>query len=98
MNINLCNILVEPLPGCPSFKEFVGLPIEINGSCIATCAVNTKVSYLCDECSTVPIGYATCTEDYMWIHSHSLDMCTPDGEQNTCDKNLCGVNFGNIHM
>ena len=54
----------EVLPGCPSFEEFVNLPIEIDGSCFATCPVNTRLSYVCDESSSEAVGYATCTEDY----------------------------------
>ena len=72
--------LPEPPPGCPFYEEVVGLPIEVNGSCIGTCAVNTRVSYVCDDSSPVPVGYATCMRDFTW--SHLPETCTPASEQN----------------
>ena len=71
--------LSEPIPGCPSYEEFVGLPIEVKGSCFATCEVNTRISYVCDQSSSVPVGYATCMEDLTWSQ---LDTCAPASEQN----------------
>ena len=69
--------LPEPPPGCPSYEEVFGLPIEINGSCLDTCPVNTSISYVCDESSSMSIGYAICTEDYSWSF---LDTCKPASE------------------
>ena len=76
--------LVEPPSGCPSYEQFVGFPIQIGGSCIGTCAIDTRVSYVC-ESSSVSIGYATCTADYTWSHSPPLETCTPAGEHNLHD-------------
>ena len=74
--------LQEPLPGCPSYSEFVDIPIEISESCYATCPVYTTVNYLCDELSPSSAGAATCTADYTWHHSPSLENCTPLGKKN----------------
>ena len=74
--------VTEPSPGCPHYEEFVSLPIQVSGSCFGTCAVNTRVSYLCDESSSALVGYATCMDDYTWNHSPLLATCPPAGEQN----------------
>ena len=80
MDLTLFVFVVEPWPGCPSYKGFVGLPLDIDGSCYETCAANTIVNYLCDEFSSTSSGTATCTLDYTWDHSPSLEACTPTGE------------------
>ena len=72
--------LTEPVPGCPSYEEFATLPIEINGSCSDICAVNTTISYVCDQSSSIPVGYAACTEHNTWYHFHLPETCTPASE------------------
>ena len=72
--------LSDPLPGCPHYQEFVRNPLQVNGSCFATCPTDTTVNYLCSQSSTSSVGRATCTVNHDWIHSPQLGACTPAGE------------------
>ena len=72
----------EPLPGCPSYTDFVNIPIEVSDSCFATCPVNTTVRYLCDRYGFIaPFPAETqCTDAYTWRMGLSLEYCPPTGE------------------